>query len=356
MGTLREGGHYVDVRFRDGGTPLRPFYPNDGDPWIQQGYVWAATGEGVLKAGAIWRRFGLDWDGSWYGSVPYYDGFMLATDWGISWEASHKVNEDLKVDYDFQFIFHNYLDYSLVGADPLSVNGSSEVNQFVGRVVPTWRLSAQESLALGLSGLVGEIRNGPLLSLVGMPQLYPSPGNETLSAWAVDLTYTHGNFRAFVEGLQAFGELSPANYVSGGPSNRVSDVLMGFNWTQGPITYRASYSMGFDDNPSGTQSLRAGRYRGPDKKRGILFSTMPCRKSVTAGSTISRRWKTVCRRSCIGISRGRRQELESWSGGPPMFLTRLSDNLCRSASLAKPQASNRPSGKNMVEAALPPCF
>ena len=142
-----------------------------------------------------------------------------------------------------------------MGADPLSVNGSSEVNQFVGRVVPTWRLSAQESLALGLSGLVGEIRNGPLLSLVGMPQLYPSPGNETLSAWAVDLTYTHGNFRAFVEGLQAFGELSPANYVSGGPSNRVSDVLMGFNWTQGPITYRASYSMGFDDNPSGTQYL-----------------------------------------------------------------------------------------------------
>ena len=82
-GPFEKVARYVDVRFRDGGTPLRPFYPNDGDPWIQQGYVWAATGEGVLKAGAIWRRFGLDWDGSWYGSVPYYDGFMLATDWGI---------------------------------------------------------------------------------------------------------------------------------------------------------------------------------------------------------------------------------------------------------------------------------
>ena len=103
--------------------------------------------------------------------------------------------------------------------------------------------------------MAGEIQNGPLLSLIGQPQTYASPGNQTLAAWAADLTYTRGDFKTFVEGLQEFGELSPANYVSGGPSNRISDILVGFNWKQGPITYRTTYSMGFYDNPSGTQYL-----------------------------------------------------------------------------------------------------
>ena len=97
-------------------TAARPCGPSirATAPWINQGYVWAATSEGVLKAGAIWRRFGLDWDGSWYGNVPYYDGLMLATGLGISWEDTRKISDDFKVDRFFQFFFHDYLDYSLV--------------------------------------------------------------------------------------------------------------------------------------------------------------------------------------------------------------------------------------------------
>jgi hypothetical protein len=251
FGPFDKSGAYVDVRFRDGGTPIRPFFP--GDVWMNQGYLWAATSEGVLKAGSVWRRFGLDWDGSWWGSVPYSDGFMLSLGWGVSWEDTRKYSDDFKVDRFFQFFFHDYLDYSAVGADPLSVIGSSERNQFVARVVPTWKIDADKSLALGVSALVGQLDNKNALFIVGQPTAYPSPGDQTLSAYAVDLTYTHGKLKLFAEGLQAFGQLSPARYVSGGPSNRITDFLCGFNYTQGAITYRTSYSMGFDDNPSGTQ-------------------------------------------------------------------------------------------------------
>lgn len=253
IGPFQKAGAYVDVRFRDGGTPLRPYYP--GETWLYQGYGWAWCPEGVLKAGAVWRRFGLDWDGSWWGSTPYYDGFMLSTGWGVSWEQTPTMEDGFKVDRFFQFFFADNVDESLVGADPMSVLGSSERNTCIARVVPTVQLSDNSTLALGISGLVGEIRNADELSLAGRPQVYASPGDQTLAAWAVDLTYTRGQFKAFIEGLQAYGVLSPARYVSGGASNRTTDLLAGFNWTQGPITYRASYSLSLDDNPSGTQRL-----------------------------------------------------------------------------------------------------
>jgi hypothetical protein len=253
VGPFQKTGAYVDVRFRDGGTPLRPYYP--GETWLYQGYAWGWCPEGVLKAGAIWRRFGLDWDGSWWGSTPYYDGFMLSTGWGFSWEQTPAMEDGFKVDRYFQFFFADNIDESLVGADPRSVLGSSERNTGIVRVVPTVQLSPQSTLALGVSGMVGDIRNANELSLAGRPQVYASPGDQVPAAWAVDLTYTHNQFKVFVEGLQAYGVMSPARYVSGGASDRTTDVLAGFNWTQGPITYRASYSLSFDDNPSGTQRL-----------------------------------------------------------------------------------------------------
>ena len=92
LGPFTKMGVYTDVRFRDSGVPLRPFYPND-TCWLQQGYVWASSDFGVLKAGAIARRFGLDWDGSWWGNVAYFDGFMLADEWGVSWEATTEVSQ-----------------------------------------------------------------------------------------------------------------------------------------------------------------------------------------------------------------------------------------------------------------------
>jgi hypothetical protein len=103
--------------------------------------------------------------------------------------------------------------------------------------------------------LIGQIDNRDQLSLVGLPYTFSSPGNQVLGAWGLDATYTNGNLKLFVEGLQSYGTLSPSRYVSFGPSNRLTDALVGFNWTHGSITYRFSYSAGFDDNPSGTQHV-----------------------------------------------------------------------------------------------------
>lgn len=254
FGSFTKAGAYADVRFRDGDR-FRPYYP--GDAWAYQAYTWAYADPAVLKAGLIWRRFGMDWDGSFWGNTAYYDGFMLATGWGLSWEVTPEMKNGWKVDQYYQFFFRDYLDGSIVGADPTSVVGSAERNVGVARVVPTVQLSCkEETLALGLSGMAGTIDNEPLLSLAGIPGVfYPGGDNLGFGAWAADLTYTNHNFKTFVQGLQSYGTLSPARYVSLGPSNRITDMLMGFNWVHGPITYRFTYSLGLDSDPSGTQQL-----------------------------------------------------------------------------------------------------
>ena len=92
-GPFSKIGVYGDVRFRDSGVPLRPFYPDD-TCWLQQGYLWASSDLGLFKAGAIARQFGLAWDGSWWGNVAYYDGFMAAEDWGLRGKSRPRCAAD----------------------------------------------------------------------------------------------------------------------------------------------------------------------------------------------------------------------------------------------------------------------
>ena len=71
-------GAHIDARFRDGDESFRPFF--ESNAWLWEAYVFVQTCDDTkFKVGKIWRRFGLDWDGSWYGNVPYFDGWKLDT-------------------------------------------------------------------------------------------------------------------------------------------------------------------------------------------------------------------------------------------------------------------------------------
>ena len=45
----------------------------------------------------------------------------------------------------------------------------------------------------------------------------------------------------------------------------MTDMLMGFNWVRGTVTYRFTYSVGFDSDPWHAANVRAGRHRGMTK-------------------------------------------------------------------------------------------
>ncbi|HKN85953.1 MAG TPA: hypothetical protein VJV04_03745 [Nitrospiraceae bacterium] len=259
-----KAGIHVEARFRDGNTPFRAYFPAT-NAYFYEAYGWLQTPFGRLKGGAVVRRFGIDWDGSWWGNVQYFDGLKLNPDLGVSLEDTHDFRNGLKVDRFVQFFVKDYnVSGSIVGANPESVVGSRQVNTLMARVVPTWSFRDHSAVALGLSGYVGEIRNDPGIYVIGQPVLRqtgtagspaPTGGKESVGAWAVDLSYFNGGLRVFGEFDQLYGTLSPSRYVSGGPSNRTTDVLVGFNYKRGPITYTFSYSAGFDSNPSGTQRL-----------------------------------------------------------------------------------------------------
>ena len=44
-------------------------------------------------------------------------------------------------------------------------------------------------------------------------------------------------------------------YVSGGPSDKITDYLVGASYKTGPVTWRVNYSLGQDDNPGGEQEF-----------------------------------------------------------------------------------------------------
>ena len=243
-GFIKKVGMHSELRLREQDS-YRSFMTEHA--WFWELYAWADTPVGRVKAGQIWRRFGLDWDGSFFGNVMFYDGFKLNPDYGLSWENTWTGSSDFKVESFAQFFIHeDGINGTLAGFDSESVVGSSQKNTGIVRLVPTWTLSDDATLALGLSGLTGGLVNNPIQ--------VPVP-NQVLGAWSVDLTYTKSRWKVFGEVLQSYGVRNPVRFVSGGPSNRTTDVLAGIHYKLGPATYRVTYSAGFDDNPYGWQQM-----------------------------------------------------------------------------------------------------
>ena len=115
---------HFQMRFRDSGVPLRPFYVND-DFWLWEAYGFLDTPLGRLKMGSVYRQFGLFWDDSWWGNVQYMDGLKLRSDYGLSLEDTPDFKGDFKIDRYFQFfIAQSRVSGAILGADSDSFAGS----------------------------------------------------------------------------------------------------------------------------------------------------------------------------------------------------------------------------------------
>ena len=245
-GPVSRIGYHVQLRLREEDT-FRVFFPTQ--VWTWENYAWLDTEVGRFKAGQIWKRFGLDWDGSFWGSVLFYDGFKLNADHGVSWENTWKAGDGFQVDSFAQFfLVQDGYNGTIRGSDPESLPGSSRHNTGVVRLIPTWVLPDQSTFALGLSALVGEIRNQPVIPI----------GSQKIAAWGIDATYARGPLRLYAEVLRSHGVFNPARYVSGGSSRRITDALAGIRYQLGPATFYFNFSLGIDERPSGWQTLYVG--------------------------------------------------------------------------------------------------
>ena len=244
VGPFSKIGAHAELRIREEGL-FRPYF--SGRFWSYEAYLWADSEVGRFKVGQIVRQFGLPGggDGSFWATVPFWDGFNLNPSYGAAWEKKWKGRDDFSIDATAQFFLaDDGVAGAAVGGSPESAPGARTPTLGVLRVVPTLMIADKSTLAVGFSGSVGRVEH-----------IQPDGSGDTLAAWAIDATYSWNGLRLFGEVLQSHGVLNPTRYVSGGPSRRVTDLVAGAQYVCGPATFRFTYSAGFDENPSGWQQL-----------------------------------------------------------------------------------------------------
>jgi len=240
--TFEAVGAHVEFRIRDA-SKFRAFFRNQW--WFYEAYGWVDTPAGRFKAGKLLNQFGLPWDNTFWGNTPYFDGFKLDPDWGVSWERS-ATDEPFSVGSAVQFFLRDDgVNGSITGGDLESAPLAHERDTGIVRVVPTWRFDDSSTLAVGWSGLVGRADYA-----IQDPQ-----SDDTIVATAVDVKYSKGPYNVFGEAVYTHGVRNPARFVSGGPSKNIWAFLAGGDYTIDFCTLRAVYSVGFDDDPGGWEQL-----------------------------------------------------------------------------------------------------
>lgn len=214
-------GLHVDYRFRT--TKLRSYYP--GNTWLQQGYVRYRTRWGEFMAGSFYRRVGLEWDGSFFGNIEYFDGLMLAPEFGVGFEGSHGLSGRLGAEYSLQYFSTNSpVNGSLPGRDFVSEPGAHAKNDVTMRFAPVWHFNKWSALTVGGSFAQGAIDrdSGP---------------HNLRRQFAVDATLHLGPVLTYGEILS-----QTVNGVAVLPPQDATYSLVGVRWTHGRYQPRFNFS------------------------------------------------------------------------------------------------------------------
>ena len=238
-GSERTFGAHVEARFRER-TRYAPYY--DGRFWLQEAYLYADALGGRFKLGKVHGVFGLEVDGTWWGTLPFYDGFQYDPDWGVSYERDLLETGCLRLRGTAQvFFLEDRVNSSAVGAAAESDPERKEKLTTILRVAPTWKLPAA-TVQMGLSGLFGRVEG------TGVP-------DDTVAGGALDVTIDFLGFRARAAAHVLSGVRNGSHYVTGGPSERIEDYVLALERSLGPVMLHVCWSGGKIHDPDGDQSL-----------------------------------------------------------------------------------------------------
>jgi hypothetical protein len=146
-------GFHVEYRMRT--DKLRPFFVSPD--WAQQAYMDVHVPFGIVKAGEVYKQFGIFTDYSFYGGLTYFDGIKYDPEWGVSYEGSNKLTDRVSLDHDVQFFRNSQINGSEEGRDVVSDPDAHRENEFVARVVPRFKLTDKIYFAVGPSFERGQV-------------------------------------------------------------------------------------------------------------------------------------------------------------------------------------------------------
>lgn len=149
-GHLHDFGLYVNPRFRD--SEAREFF--NSNVWVEEAYAFFQRPYVSVKVGKLYNQFSRLWDDTFYGSMPYFDGFKLDSDYGVSIDGSFELPSGFGLGYYGQyFLVDGGTNGSLRDRDTVWVpNGAHRHHMAVLRAEPSFRFNDKASLRLGLAG------------------------------------------------------------------------------------------------------------------------------------------------------------------------------------------------------------
>lgn len=209
--SLENWGLYMN--FCVGETPPFPYY--ESNAWFQEIYAFYRSEQVTVKAGKLFSRFGLVWDGSSYGNIHLVDGLKIDPDNGLSVEGSVGQGPGLRLGYVAQyFLMNGGTNFSIPGRDTISVPGAHQRHSVILRAEPAFYFKDDVSLTLGLSGQYFQAD-------------LAEAGKENVFRAGADLTYTHGPFSVFGEYTRQNGKSITDYPIAGQPATDTQPATPG---------------------------------------------------------------------------------------------------------------------------------
>jgi hypothetical protein len=210
------GGAHAEWRARD--RKLRGYYPSA--TWFQEVYAYGRLGQTQLKIGKVYRQIGLPSDGSFYGSIAFFDGLTLDPDYGVSLETTSALNDKLTLTRHIQYFLHSDhingslgpfdrvtgpLDQQFIPVDDPPVIGPPAARDVEGEQNAQERNTWASRLAL--EKRAGRFFVRPGVS-IGSGHIERQGDGNNVTTWGVELTISQG---ANFTGSRIYGHLLARN-------------------------------------------------------------------------------------------------------------------------------------------------
>lgn len=193
-GRLDDFGLVLNPRFRD--SEAREFFTSN--VWIEEAYAFYERQYLTTKLGKVYHQFSRLSDNTFYGNIPYFDGFKLDANYGLSLEGSAETKEGFSIGYYGQyFLLDGGTNGSLRNRDTVWVEDDVHRHHtLVLRLEPGFRFNKQSSIRLGLAA---EHTYVDFTTRTGL-----DPQN--VFRVAADMSLAYGPVRVFGEYIGQFGK------------------------------------------------------------------------------------------------------------------------------------------------------
>lgn len=215
-GRLDDFGLVLNPRFRD--SEAREFFTSN--VWIEQAYAFFEREYITAKLGKIYSKLSPIWDDCFYGSLLYFEGVKLDSNYGVSLEGGFETEKGFGLSYYGQyFLLDGGTNGSLRDRDTVWVAGDVHRHHTtLLRVEPSYRFNKRTSLRLGAAA--------QYMYVDFSPEEHGLQPNGVVRVGG-DLSFRYGPIKVFGEFIAQFGKTVTDYPIAGIPATATEPAVPG---------------------------------------------------------------------------------------------------------------------------------